>query len=54
MDSDWGTQARCITSARASGAMQAITEYIGHSDLQPGDCLPPEQLWCTGRLAVML
>ena len=43
MDSDWGTQARRITSARASGAMRAIAEYIGHSDLQPGDCLPPER-----------
>lgn len=25
-------------------AMRAVAEYIGRSDLQPGDCLPPERV----------
>jgi GntR family transcriptional repressor for pyruvate dehydrogenase complex len=43
VESEWGSQTRRVTSARTSGAMRAVAEYIGHSDLQPGDCLPPER-----------
>jgi GntR family transcriptional regulator, transcriptional repressor for pyruvate dehydrogenase complex len=43
VEAEWGSQTRRVTSARASGAMRAVAEYIGRSDLQPGDCLPPER-----------
>ena len=43
MQAEWGSQIRRATPARMSGAMRAIAEYIGRSDLQPGDCLPPER-----------
>lgn len=43
MKAEWGSQTRHVTSARSSGAMRAVAEYIDRSDLQPGDCLPTER-----------
>ncbi|WP_084731437.1 FadR/GntR family transcriptional regulator [Microvirga vignae] len=44
MQPDWRPQPPRAASARMSMVMRAVAEYIGRSDLQPGDCLPAERV----------